>query len=64
VAFIDEYQLTRGRLFTANEMAVAWAASLWPAAHNARAQALFGHRPVAAEALRAQAGERLARAGA
>ncbi len=64
VAFIDEYQLTRGRPFTANEMAVAWAASLWPAARNARAQALFGHRPVAVEALRAQAGERLARAGA
>lgn len=63
-AFIQEYQRTRGRAFAADEVEVAWAASLWPAAHNARAQALFSRPPVACDALREQADERLSRAGA
>ncbi|MGI8416109.1 MAG: phosphotransferase [Nakamurella sp.] len=63
-AFLQEYQSTRRRSFTAEEIEVAWAASLWPAAHNARAQALHGQQPIAGEALRTQAPERLALAGA
>ena len=35
-AFLVAYQDIRGRLFTAVEQEIAWAASLWPAAHNAR----------------------------
>ena len=41
-----------------------WAACPWTAAHNARAEALLGRPPVATAALREQAAERLARAGA
>jgi hypothetical protein len=33
---------------------VAWAASLWPAAHNARREALHGQTPLSGNALRAQ----------
>ena len=61
-AFIAAYETTRGRSFTATELEVAWAASLWPAAHNARWEALHGDTPVTGNALRAQAAERLARA--
>jgi hypothetical protein len=38
---------------------VAWAASLWPAAHNARWEALHGDTPLSGNAQRAQAAERL-----
>jgi hypothetical protein len=62
--FLLSYQNIRGRVFTAVEQEVAWAASLWPAAYNARELALLGHNPAPAEALRAQAAERLRRAGA
>ena len=41
---------------------LAWAASLWPAAHNARWEALHGDRPVCGDALLDQADERLRRA--
>jgi hypothetical protein len=58
-AFLAAYQAERRRRFTANEIEVAWAASLWPAAHNARAQELFDQPPVAAAALRDQAAQRL-----
>jgi len=58
-AFLAAYQDIRGRWFTAVEQEVAWAASLWPAAYNAREQALYGQAPVSGEALRAQADERL-----
>ncbi|GAA0622488.1 hypothetical protein GCM10010174_46790 [Kutzneria viridogrisea] len=63
-AFLEAYQDIRGRLFTTVEQEVAWAASLWPAAHNARWEALHGDIPVAGKALRAQAAERLRRANA
>jgi hypothetical protein len=43
---------------------VAWAASLWTALHNARAEALHGSRPVALAAVRTQAADRLRLAGA
>jgi hypothetical protein len=62
--FLLAYQQRTGRPFTQEEIEVAWAASLWPAAHNARAEALFGQPPVAGAPLRAQADERLARANA
>ncbi|HKN95858.1 MAG TPA: hypothetical protein VJX10_01980 [Pseudonocardiaceae bacterium] len=63
-AFLESYQDIRGRRFTAVEQEVAWAASLWPAAHNARWEALHGDPPVSGTALRAQAAERLRRANA
>jgi hypothetical protein len=63
-AFLAAYQRIRGRLFTAVEREVAWAASLWMAAYNAREDALLGSAPVGAEALRAQAAERLRLASA
>jgi hypothetical protein len=63
-AFLTAYQDLRGRVFTTEEREVAWAASLWPAAHNARWEALHGDTPVSGDALRAQATERLRRANA
>ncbi|WP_084670841.1 hypothetical protein [Sporichthya polymorpha] len=63
-AFLDAYQEVRGRLFTRDEQEVAWAASLWVAAHNARWEALHGDPPVSGKAVRAQGEERLRRAGA
>ena len=63
-AFLVAYQDIRGRTFTAVELQIAWAASLWPAAHNARWEALHGDTPVSGVALRAQAAERLRRANA
>ncbi|KDN24156.1 hypothetical protein DV20_00240 [Amycolatopsis rifamycinica] len=63
-AFLTVYQELRGRRFTAEEREIAWAASLWPALHNARWEALHGDRPVCGEAVRVQAAERLRRAGA
>jgi len=63
-AFLVAYQDIRGRTFTAVELQIAWAASLWLAAHNARWEALHGDAPVYGVALRAQAAERLRRANA
>ncbi|MDI5981380.1 phosphotransferase [Amycolatopsis magusensis] len=63
-AFLDTYQELRGRRFTEEEQEVAWAASLWVAAHNARWEALHGTPPISVEAVRVQAAERLRRAGA
>jgi hypothetical protein len=63
-AFLVAYQDIRGRLFTEVEVQVAWAASVWMAAYNAREEALHGHTSVGGDALRAQAAERLRRADA
>jgi hypothetical protein len=63
-AFLTIYQDLRGRRFTAEEQEIAWAASLWPAAHNARWEALHGDTPVSCDAVREQAAERLRRANA
>ena len=63
-AFLSAYQELRGRRFTEEEQEVAWAASLWAAAHNARWEALHGDPPVSGDAVRAQAAERLRRANA
>jgi len=62
-AFLAAYQDIRGRLFTAAEQEIAWAASLWMAAYNIW-EALHGDTPLSGEALRAQATERLRRANA
>jgi hypothetical protein len=62
-AFLVAYQDIRGRLFTAVEREVAWAASLWMAAYNVW-EALHGDTPLSDDALRAQAAERLRRADA
>jgi Ser/Thr protein kinase RdoA (MazF antagonist) len=61
-AFLVAYQDVRGRSFTAVEQEIAWAASLWPAAHDVRWEALHGQPP--SDALHAQAAERLRRANA
>jgi hypothetical protein len=63
-AFLVAYQNLRGRRFTAVEQEIAWAASVWMAAYNAREEALLGGAPVCRDALRAQAAERLRRASA
>jgi hypothetical protein len=63
-AFLAAYQDIRGRLFTPVEREIAWAASLWMAAYNAREEALLGDPPVCRDGLRAQAAERLRRANA
>jgi hypothetical protein len=63
-AFLVAYQDIRGRSFTAVEQEVAWAASLWTAAHDVRWEALHGAISVSGNALRAQAAERLRRASA
>jgi hypothetical protein len=63
-AFLVAYQNVRGRLFTAVEREVAWAASVWMAAYNARELALHGVHPRSCDVLRAQAAERLRRAKA
>ncbi|MFI9381919.1 hypothetical protein [Kutzneria sp. NPDC052558] len=63
-AFLATYQDFRGRAFTATELEVAWAASLWTPAHNARWEALHGDKPLSGNALRDQAPERLRRANA
>ncbi|WP_343317352.1 phosphotransferase [Arthrobacter sp. TMP15] len=61
--FIDSYQQARGRQFSQEEREAVWAASLWPALHNARGESLFQSPPVALDALMWQAPERLRRAG-
>ena len=63
-AFLVAYQDIRGRLFTAVELEIAWAASVWLAAYNAWEQALHGGTPLPDDALRTQAAERLRRAHA
>jgi hypothetical protein len=61
-AFLRAYEDVRGRVFTAVEREIAWAASLWMAAYNAREFALNGDSSVG-DTLRVQAAERLRRAG-
>lgn len=63
-AFLDGYAKARGRELTAEELGVAWAASLWPALHNARGEVIYGVPPIALAALEAQAEARLRLAGA
>jgi hypothetical protein len=63
-AFLVAYQDIRGRMFTAVDLEIAWAASLWMAAYNAREEALLSDTPLCRDALRAQAAERLRRANA
>jgi hypothetical protein len=63
-AFLVAYQDIRERSFTAVEQEIAWAASVWMAAYNAREEALYGASPVCRDVLRAQATERLRRANA
>jgi hypothetical protein len=63
-AFLVAYQHIRGRMFTAVEQEIAWAASLWMAAYNAREMALLGGTSAGGDVLRAQAADRLRRANA
>ncbi len=61
-AFLATYLHMQGRSFKAVEQEVAWAASLWMAAYNAREEALLGDTTVCRQAVQAQAAERLRRA--
>ena len=63
-AFIAGYENARGRTFAVEERELAWAASLWPALHNARAEFLWHTQPVALTEVLTQGEERLRRAGA
>ena len=63
-AFLEAYQAARGHAFEAEEIEVAWAASLWPALHNSRGELHWGVEPIANRALADQAATRLVRAGA
>jgi hypothetical protein len=62
-AFLAAYA-DAGRPLTAVELQIAWAASLWPALHNARGEVLYAQPPVALTALEEQAERRLRLAGA
>ena len=62
--FLDAYAQARGRAFDKGELEVAWAASLWPALHNARGEILYAQPPVALTPLEDQAEARLRLAGA
>ncbi len=46
-AFLGAYQARRGRRFSTEDTEVAWAASLWTAVHNARADYRCGTPAVA-----------------
>jgi len=63
-AFLETYQAVRERAFTAVEQEIAWAASLWTPAHNARWEVLQGQPPLSGDAVLEQAAERLRRANA
>ena len=63
-AFIAAYENARGRTFTVEERELAWAASLWPALHNARAEFLWHTQPLALTEVLTQGEDRLRRAGA
>jgi len=54
-AFLEAYQAARGRQFSPVEIRVAWAASMFPAAHNARGEYLFDVPKIAWTALQEQA---------
>jgi Phosphotransferase enzyme family len=64
MAFLDAYQVSRGRTFSVEEREVAWAASIWPALYNAREEILHDVPSVALTALDQQADRRLSLAGA
>ncbi|GAB4586503.1 phosphotransferase [Nocardia sp. IFM 10818] len=63
-AFLAAYQHERGRAFTTEEQQIAWAAGLWPAAHDIRWESLHGYTALSGKALWIQAAERLRRANA
>lgn len=62
--FVETYQVERSRPFSNEEIAVAWAAGLWLAAHNARMEVIYGKPPLVLDALAREAEQRLARAEA
>ena len=64
MAFLDAYQVSRGRTFSVEEREVAWAASIWPALYNAREEILHDVPSVALTALDQQADSRLSLARA
>jgi Phosphotransferase enzyme family len=63
-AFLLAYESERGARFSPYETEIAWAASTWEALHNARDELIFNRPRLSYERLKAERGERLARARA
>jgi len=63
-AFLDAYERARGRRWTSDEVEVAWAASVWIRAWDAKRRSLTPDRHQTAPALSAEVEERLRLAGA
>ena len=63
-AFLHAYESERSALFSLYETEIAWAASIWEALHNARDELIFNRPTLSYERLKAERGERLARARA
>ena len=63
-AFLETYTEVRGRSLGRDQGEVAWAASLWPALHNARGELIYAQPHVALKELEQQAVRRLQLAGA
>jgi hypothetical protein len=63
-AFLDAYQRARGERFSSGEEEIAWAATILVALNNVRDELMFDHPRLSYERLKAQRGERLARASA
>ncbi|SMD20482.1 phosphotransferase [Lentzea albidocapillata] len=63
-AFLETYQQARGRAFSAEEIQIAWAGSMWTALHNARWEVLHGDPTPSGDAVREQGAERLRLANA
>lgn len=62
--FLDAYGTARGARFSRYEYAIAWAASIWVALHNARDELIYNRPRLSYERLKAQRVERLTRAQA
>ena len=64
-AFLSAYQDARGQRFSSDETRIAWAASVWTTAHNARWEALLSDNVSAVRgSLARQAEQRLRKSGA
>ena len=64
-AFLSAYQDARGQRFSSDETQIAWAASVWTTAHNARWEALLSDNVSAVKgSLARQAEQRLRKSGA
>jgi hypothetical protein len=63
-AFLDAYQVARGRVWSSEERELCWAAGLWVRAFNAKKATLRTRESDSINRLASEAEERLRRAGA